>query len=519
MSDHSAAPRSQRVSHPGGWRDPQGGASPTRQQQQPRSRRTGRGGRRAPCRPELPKAEAAFLRRYPGYSGTSILDDLRASEYARLDRQGHVYLDYAGGGLYAQRQLCAHFAELAAGVLGNPHSNSRTSQATTEAVERTRARVLEYFHASPREYLAIFTANASAALKLVGEAYPFGPKAGYLLTVDNHNSVNGIREFAKARGAAVRYAPLQTPELRIDCDRLRDELAPTETHARGLFAYPAQSNFSGVQHPLELIGAAQAAGWDVLLDAAAFAPTNRLDLSRWKPDCVALSFYKMFGYPTGVGCLLLRRRMLAKLHRPWFAGGTVEIASVQRSNYVPAGDAAAYEDGTVNYLSIPAVELGLRHISRIGIDVIHERVRCLTGWLLDNLRELKHTNGRPLVCVHGPLRMETRGATVAFNLLSVDGDRFDIHRVEELANEARISLRTGCFCNPGVAEVVHGLTAAQLAEPFDVGRGMRGSASRSQIRTLPSKAIGAVRVSLGLATNFADVLQLLQFVRSFLDSG
>ncbi|MCP4693599.1 MAG: PAS domain S-box protein, partial [Desulfobacterales bacterium] len=44
---------------------------------------------------------------------------------------------------------------------------------------------------------------------------------------------------------------------------------------RNLFAFPAQSNFSGVQHPLEWIEAARARGWDVLVDAAAFAPTNR----------------------------------------------------------------------------------------------------------------------------------------------------------------------------------------------------------------------------------------------------
>ena len=61
----------------------------------------------------------------------------------------------------------------------------------------------------------------------------------------------------------------------------------------------AQSNFSGVQHPLEWIATAQARGWDVLLDAAAFVPTNRLNLSHVRPDYVALSFYKMFGHPTG----------------------------------------------------------------------------------------------------------------------------------------------------------------------------------------------------------------------------
>ena len=95
-----------------------------------------------------------------------------------------------------------------------------------------------------------------------------------------------------------------------------------------LFAYPAQSNFSGVQHALEWIPQAQEAGWDVLLDAAAFVPTNRLDLSSWHPDYVALSFYKIFGYPTGIGVLLVRRPALAKLRRPWYAGGTLTFSSV-----------------------------------------------------------------------------------------------------------------------------------------------------------------------------------------------
>ena len=101
-----------------------------------------------------------------------------------------------------------------------------------------------------------------------------------------------------------------------------------------LFAFPAQSNFSGVKHPLDLIDAAHARGWHVLLDAAAFVPTNRLDLASVKPDFVAVSFYKMFGYPTGVGCLLVRNAALATLQRPWFAGGTVNFATVQGRAHV-----------------------------------------------------------------------------------------------------------------------------------------------------------------------------------------
>ena len=242
-------------------------------------------------------ALAGFLQAYPAYTETSLLDDLRCQEYGRLDKQGHVYLDYTGGGLYAASQLREHMELLSQEVFGNPHSYNPTSLAMTERVEGARAYVLEYFNASPDEYVAIFTANASGALKLIGEAYPFDARSHYLLTFDNHNSVNGIREFARARGAAITYLPVLPPDLGLDETRLRQYLEMARPEGNNLFAYPAQSNFSGVQHSLEWIAEAQARGWDVLLDAAAYVPTNRLDLSRWQPDFVSLSFYKIFGYP------------------------------------------------------------------------------------------------------------------------------------------------------------------------------------------------------------------------------
>ena len=284
----------------------------------------------------MSEALAGFRRRYPSYEGTRKLDELRGREYSRLDLGGHVYLDYTGAGLYADSQVRAHMDLLAKGVYGNPHSDNPTSKAATELVQRARTRVLEFFGASPEEYVAIFTANATDALKLVGEAYPFAPGGRYLMTFDNHNSVNGMREYALARGAEVSYVPILPPDMRVEQERLRSFLDQAVPGANNLFSYPAQSNFSGVQHPLEWIAEAQERGWDVVVDCAAFAPTNRLDLGVWRPDFVPLSFYKIFGYPTGVGALLARKSALAKLRRPWFAGGTITAASVQAGTHLMA---------------------------------------------------------------------------------------------------------------------------------------------------------------------------------------
>jgi selenocysteine lyase/cysteine desulfurase len=412
----------------------------------------------------------------------------------------------------------AHAALLNEHVFGNPHSGSPTSLATTTLVERTRRAVLDWFHASPDEYTAIFTANATGALKHVGESFPFAGGSRFVLTFDNHNSVNGIREFAVAKGASVEYVPLSVPELRIDREALGRLLAvPAHGGAPRLFAFPAQSNFTGVVHPLDLVGEAQAHGWRVLLDAAAYVPTHALDLRVVRPDFVSLSFYKMFGYPTGIGCLLVRRDALATLHRPWFAGGTVNFATVQARAHILSPGEAGFEDGTLDYLGIPAVEIGLRHLASIGMEIIETRVRYLTGWLLDRLVALTHTNGRPMVRIYGPVTTAGRGGTVTMNLYDPEGKLLDYRRVEELAAAERISIRTGCFCNPGAGETAEGLTEDDIQAAMHTGVDMTLPAFMQFITHRSGKSAGSIRVSLGIASTFGDVDRFLAFVEGLRD--
>jgi selenocysteine lyase/cysteine desulfurase len=469
-------------------------------------------------RPEhLRVAETAFAAKYPDFDPDGTFAILRRSEYGRLDDAGQVYLDYTGGGLHAASQIDAHADLLRATVLGNPHSNNPTSRASTELVERTRRRVCEFFNAPPEEYTCIFTANTSAALRLVGESYPFAAGGTYALTYDNHNSVNGIREFARRRGAAIAYIPVVAPELRLDRAIASRALATADRSARNLLAFPAQSNFSGVQHPLDLVDEAHAAGWDVLVDAAAFVPTNRLDIASLRPDFVTLSFYKMMGFPTGVGCLLARRSRLAVLERPWFAGGTITIASVQGDGHYLHPDAAGFEDGTVDYLNLPAVSAGLDHLERVGRAAIHDRVGALTAWLLEALTGLCHSTGSALVTILGPIDTTDRGGTVSFQIHDRDGRPIDDRRIEELANNAGISLRTGCFCNPGAGEIAHGLGVSDMRQWFARARPMSFLELRDHLMREHDILVGAVRISVGVASSFTDVYRFMSFVQGFAD--
>ncbi len=504
---------------------------------------------------------AGFCAEYPGYGRTAVLDELRASEYAYVDTGGHVYLDYTGAGLPAQAQLAAHVARVSGGCFGNPHSENPTSAASTELVERARRSVLAHFNAPPEEYAVIFTPNASGACRLVGEAYPFGPRTRFVLTHDNHNSVTGIREFARARGSVTESVPFTSPDLRVGDEAvhaalgrprpglpraawraMRSGVAPWagrgprarrqrslskawvqderrsvagqaggRTPRRcGLFAYPAQSNFTGVQHPLRWIEAAHEHGYDVLLDAAAYVPSNRLDLAEVKPDFVPVSWYKVFGYPTGVGCLIARRQALARLWRPWFAGGTIYAASARGDWHVLAGDEARFEDGTPSFLHVPDLEFGMSWITGIGIDLIHTRVTCLTGWLLGRLGTLRHSNGAPMVRIYGPANTRERGGTVAFNLLDPAGRLVDERAVARDTAAAGISVRTGCFCNPGASEGAFELSSASVMRPLR--RGVRTLDEYLDATGLQSG--GAIRASVGLASNVGDVERFLTFLET-----
>jgi selenocysteine lyase/cysteine desulfurase len=502
-----------------------------------------------------------FLSAYPGYRSTALLDRLRATEYSYLDAGGHVYLDYTGAGLPAQAQLDAHAERIRGRCFGNPHSQNPTSAASTELIERARLAVLAHLNAPPEEYTVIFTPNATGACRLVGEAYPFGPRTRLVLTYDNHNSVNGIREFARSRGAVTQYVPFGPAELRVDDDAVRQALAQSRpgplgaawrvarsgvapwagrgprarrqrslaqerardagrpvatlsgeaaSRRRGLFAYPAQSNYSGVQHPLRWIEMAHEHGYDVLLDAAAYLPSNRLDLSVVKPDFVPVSWYKVFGYPTGVGCLIARREALGRLGRPWFAGGSVYLASVQGDWHTLAPDEARFEDGTLSFLQIPDLEFGLSWVGGIGIDQIHQRVMCLIGWLINRLAALRHGNGEPMARIYGPANTRDRGGTVAFNLLDPDGHVIDERTVVRATAAAGISIRTGCFCNPGASEDVTQLTkqawrTAARAHPQTMDQYVN-------LLGLPSG--GALRASVGLASNVEDVERFLAFMET-----
>lgn len=91
----------------------------------------------------------------------------------------------------------------------------------------------------------------------------------------------------------------------------------------------------------------------LFLDGASFLATNKFDFKELKPDFLCLSFYKIFGYPDGLGALIVSKRAKNRLKKKYYGGGTVEIAMTRKNFHVKRETFhERFEDGTISFLSI-----------------------------------------------------------------------------------------------------------------------------------------------------------------------
>eukprot|EP00753_Platysulcus_tardus_P021037 PLAT8594.1.p1 GENE.PLAT8594.1~~PLAT8594.1.p1 ORF type:complete len:800 (-),score=345.06 PLAT8594.1:852-3251(-) len=460
------------------------------------------------------------------------MEGVRSSDFP--DGGGVTYLDHAGATLYRKSQIDAVAAELKERMFGNPHSQGPVSSDTAMAVEGVRLAVLRFFNASPSDYAVVFTSGATAALKTVGEQFPWAPGRRFVALLQNHNSVVGIREYARAAGADASVMMEEEVEaaLAVASAAAGGDDGEDESKAGGkegeeedgpvnLFAYPAECNASGAKFPLRWVSAIRKHGlpgsrgrWAVLLDAAKFVGSSPLDLSAVPADFVALSFYKMFGYPTGLGALLVRKQAASALQKVYFGGGTVLASSVDVAWHVlrPA-ISARLEDGSLSFLSIAALRHGLQLLTELRMEAVQEHTFTLIALLYSSMCDLRHYNGAPVCQVYGKhdaCDPEAQGGVLMLNLLRADGSYVGYAEVEKVASLNNIQIRTGCFCNPGACQAYLGLSHERVKAHYDAGH-----VCWDENDVIDGQPTGAVRLSVGYMTTVSDMSTWLQFVKQY----
>ncbi|XP_075272814.1 molybdenum cofactor sulfurase isoform X2 [Opisthocomus hoazin] len=372
-----------------------------------------------------------------GYGGGG-LRCLREREFPRL--RGITYLDHAGATLFPESLLKAFTDDLRNNIYGNPHSQNISSKLTYDTIEHVRYRILQHFHTTAEDYTIIFTSGCTAALKLVAEAFPWipegteQPSSRFCYLTDSHTSVVGMRGITATM--SVLSVPIKPKEILLsEENRLpAEEQNCTTPH---LFTYPAQSNFSGTKYPLSWIQDIKSGKlcpikipgkWFVLLDAASYVSSSPLDLGVHQADFIPISFYKIFGFPTGLGALLVNNRIAPLLRKTYFGGGTSAAYLAGEDFYIPRKSIAErFEDGTVSFLDIIALKHGFDVLEKLtgGMEKIKQHTFALAHYTYTVLSTLKYANGVPVVRIYSDTDFsnpDVQGPIINFNVLDENGE-------------------------------------------------------------------------------------------------
>jgi molybdenum cofactor sulfurtransferase len=433
--------------------------------------------------------------------------------YEFLTALGTVYLDHGGTTVASKSLLRAFAGRMPKILLSNPHSDAGNASLSASLIANTRRQVLEFFNADPAHFDVVFTANATAAIKLVADAFS-GHEAGfdYYFHYKCHTSLLGVGQLAE------RSLCLDSNEAFASWIQ-RD----SESRRPSLFAYPAQSNMDGERLPTHWPAQIRTSSCHgkryTLLDVAAFVPTSPLNLAHEKdaPDFLVLSFYKIFGFPD-LGALIVRKASAHVLkHRRYFGGGTIEMIAFTEKLCVMRKDTSLHErleDGTAPIRNILALACAMDEHEHLfgGMEQVSKHTTWLARTMYKRLEGLRHANGMSICHFYKASSSEygdpkSQGATLALNFKNDDGTWLGCWHVGQMLREHGIIVRTGSHCNPAGAAVALKLGPSWLEDAFK--RGLRCNTEQDVVE---GKAVGMVRITFGAMSTMADVDALVDTI-------
>eukprot|EP01135_Chromosphaera_perkinsii_P011976 Nk52_evm3s2554 gene=Nk52_evmTU3s2554 len=452
------------------------------------------------------------------------VDRERKTEFGRL--KDVVYVDHAGATLYAESQIRQYADELCQGVFANPHSMGSSSHSQDE-IDCARDMILRFVGVSQRTHSVVFTAGCTAGLKLLAESFPWEcssrRKSKFYHHIVNHTSVLGMRQIAVDNGADVvcviddlckGFHWLNGQHIN---STVFNRISRANEGPKHLFVYPAMCNFSGEKFELSWcneIADMRAAGCGnvfTCLDASAFLCSAELDLSTVQADFVTLSLYKIFGFPTGMGALVVKNSSASILRKRYFGGGSV--SGVCADTFFCVGRErfhSRFEDGTMSFLDAVALKNGFKFLNRFNPDERRLHAHSIFVTTVNYLKMLRYSNGQRFVDIYSRKLLQgsvEQGPIVNFNIRRRDGSCFGYSEVEKLAVANNIHLRTGCFCNAGACQIHLRLSSSSIKENL-----ASGHVCWDDKDIIDGKPVGSIRVSYGTVSTLEDARKVCQFL-------
>lgn len=362
-----------------------------------------------------------------------------ARQFPVLDQKVHgkplAYLDNAATTQVPASVLAAmrHFEQH---DRANIHRGVHTlSQRATDAFEDARAAVKQFAGVDAAHEL-IFTSGTTDALNMLAQGMVYATEGQPLLAKDDEIIVSGLEHHANlipwqqaARHSGAHLRVLQPDaEGRIHVDDLR-ALLSSRTR---VFAITQCANATGYRPPLqELLALAAGAGAITVIDAAQSVGHGTLDMSGLGCDFAAFSAHKMYG-PMGMGALVGRRDLLARLSPLRFGGDMVDTVSFEAATF--ADLPARLEGGTPNVGGVVGMAAAARYVAELHAHGLSDHLAALRAHGVEGLQKIPG------------LRVLNPEAEEAEAIISFVCDNVHPHDIGTLLDEAGVAVRTGHHC-------------------------------------------------------------------------
>jgi len=347
-----------------------------------------------------------------------------------------VYLDSAAT---SQKPLAVLDAERSFYLNHNAAAHRgahRLAEEATEAFEGSRQSVAEFLGSAVDEI--VFTKSATESINLVayslgnaseGSQFYISPDDEILVSeMEHHANLVPWQELARRRGAKLRWFKV-SDDGRLDLSDI-DSLINKKTR---IIALTHQSNVLGTINQFsEISKRARSVGALLLVDACQSAPHFEIKVKELGCDFLTFSGHKALG-PTGIGVLWGRKELLDAMP-PFLTGGSmIEMVNMETSTYLPAP--RRFEPGVPNMAQAVGLAAGLKYLTEIGLEKIHNHELALTKMAIDGLRTISELK------IIGPENLTDRGGVISFELEGIHP-----HDLGQALDQYGIAVRTGHHC-------------------------------------------------------------------------
>jgi cysteine desulfurase/selenocysteine lyase len=320
-------------------------------------------------------------------------------------------------------------------INSNVHRGVHTlSQLATDAYEKTRIKLKEYFNATHTHEI-IFTRGTTESVNLLASSFT------WLITKDDeiiisalehHSNIVPWQILCERTGATLKIIPMNDKgELLID------EYKKLLSKKTKIVAVNHVSNALGTINPIkEIISLAHKFNAVTIIDGAQATPHMQVDFQELNCDFYCASAHKMYG-PTGIGFLYGKESWLNKL--PPYHGGGEMIKEVTFEKTTYAELPFKFEAGTPNISGGIAFGVAIDYIKQIGIENIANLEDELLQYATKKIKEIDN------ITIYGTA--SKKASVLSFNLNGIHP--FD---VGSIIDKLGIAVRTGHHCTQPIMQ-------------------------------------------------------------------